>query len=379
MSFVPPSHVDAITTLVILFGLLGVGWGAITGGMLWRALAFARLQRHDDELLEKRSTWPLSAGPSRVVHGTVEIDGEDVAVEIDIVEKVTNYTNKGARSHVWRETSRDVTTRPFRLVRDDGRSVLVEPDAGVLVVDELERSYPDDRPMERIRSAVVRAGDEVYVCGDLTEATSGGAYRGNSTWVMGPPRKGRLLVATEMMRNRYRNRIRTLGGFGAVSLLLFCFFHGLYTRPVVALLCGSRDVATIAVTQEWTTRSKSSLVYHYEVTATTRDGLVLTSEVPYATYAWARDTRVANKPAVVTITRAGDSTILGDEVTISIGLAIFGPALVLLITLIALVQYSQQAPWYDRRNLFEPGNSPEHWGETRKADGTGESIDPDAD
>jgi hypothetical protein len=314
-----------------------------------------------------------------MIHGTVEVDGDDEsAIELDIVEKVANHTNKGARSHVWTETSRSVTTRPFRLARDDGRSVLVQPDDGVLVVDELERSYPDDRPMERVRSAVVRAGDEVYICGDLTEASSGGAYRGGTTWVMAPPRTGRLLVATEMMRDRYRARISTLRGFGAVSLFLFCFLHGAFTRPVVALLFGSRDAAMITDTREWTTRSKSNLVYHYQVTATARDGLVVTSEVPFETYTWAANARLADQPAPVTITRAGQWNILGDEVTVPMGLVVLATMIVIIVTAIAVVQYSQRVPWYDRRKLVEPGRGAEHWVETRTADGDGKPIDPDA-
>jgi len=372
MSFVPPSHAGPTLTAFALLGLFGLVWGLVSLGMLWRARAFTKLQAHDDALLLERAKWPLSPGPSRVIHGTVEALGEAVAIEIDIVQKVANYTNKNIKSHDWTETSRRATTHPFQLVRDDGRTVRVEPNDDVLVIEPLEKSYPDDRPMERVRSAVVRSGDEIYVCGDLFDAAPASAYRGGATFVLRPPRRGRLIVATEMLRDRYRTRIRSLRGFGIASLIVFAILHLSFTMPIVALMFGTHETATITDMRQWTTRSKNAFVPHYEITATAKDGARVYGEVEHETYASAR------YDMEVPIRRAGTWTCLGDDPTVHLAVLPFATVLMFLLGALAGAHYKGQAPWYDQAKLVEPGGA-EHWSETRLTSGRGRPIDPGAD
>jgi hypothetical protein len=380
VDFVPPNHVDFVGSAFMLFGILGLGWGVLSFGMLWQARRLSRLQKQDDAIADNRGE-SLSAGPSRVVHGRVEVDGDAVAIEIDVVQSVTDYTTKNGRSHDWTETSRRVTVRPFRLTRDDGRMVLVEPDDGVLVVDDLAKSYPSDRPRERVRSAVVRAGERVHVYGDVLETPGGGAYRGGPMFTMHRPRRGRLLVATDAIRGRYRDRIRSLCGFGVASALLFCFLHAMSTVPFVATMVGARETATIIDMHDWRTRTKGGFIRHYSLTAAASDGFELTSEVPEATYAWAQNARLAGNDATVPIRRAGHwprASCLGDEPNVSMVAIVPATVVAVMLGVFALFHYSRQSPWYDRRTLVETGGSG-HWVETRTSAGLGEPIDPNRD
>ncbi len=337
----PPTHADFAWTAFVLFGVLGVGWGAITFGLLQLAWSLARLQRHDHELIQDRGQ-ALAAGPSHVVHGRVEVDGDAPAIEIDVVQRVTNHASKNACTHDWTETSRRVTSRPFRVVRNDGVMVLVQPDDDVLVVDALSTTYPDDRPMERVRSAVVRVGEKVHVYGGLAEAP-GGAYRGGAAFVMQPPRGGRLLVATDALRDRYRDRVRSLCGFGLASALLFCFLHAAYTAPVVAMLVfPTHETATVTDAREWQTRSKNGLTHHYVLTATASDGFRVTGEVPAAAYASVQSARLADKAPTIPILRVGTwerASRLGDEVSVNLAVLYFGFIIATMITVMALMHH----------------------------------------
>jgi len=376
--FIPPGYVGASGTYLVLVGILGLGWGLFVLWMVFEAFRLSRLQEHEHATLYVRAARILAPGPSRVVRGRVEVDGEDVAIEIDVVQNVVDHTNKNSRWHEWVESSRRSVARPFRLTREDGRSVLVEPDENLLVVDALTTTYPIDQPRFRTRSAVVRSGEEVYVYGDLHEGDAGGAYRGGAAFRLRPPRGGRMLVATEAMRDRYRGRIRYLRRCGLGIGALFVLLHGIFTRAfLVTAILGTHATATITSTRTYLTSGKHGPVPHYVITARADDGLMIEGEVQRDVYDRADYARATGADRTIPILRVAGSpgaSCLGNEPSVHLLVIILGVAAAALSTILALTQYDRRFAWYDRKAVSEEGGSG-HWVETRRSDGAGPPID----
>ena len=151
--------------------------------------------------LAKRASWPLSAGPGRVVRGKVEpLGSEETAASVTVVQEACNITVKQARSHEWEEVSRECAAVPFALVRDDGQRVRVEPGEDLLLVDVLTTEVPDPTSKRRVRRAEASRGEVFCAYGELHKhaGPEGGAYRGNAEpWVLRPPRgTGRMLLTS---------------------------------------------------------------------------------------------------------------------------------------------------------------------------------------
>lgn len=376
--FSPPGHLGFAPSFVVLLGVLGIGWGAFIVSLIARAIRLRRLQEHENAFMQERARWQLLPGPSRVVHGRVEIDGDPVAIEIDVDQTVKNCTSKSSRWHEWKETSRRVAARAFRLVREDGQSVLVQPANDVLVVDALTTSYPDDRPMARVRSAVVRAQEEVYVYGDLVGGAGGDAYRGGSAFVVQSPRRGRMLVATEAMRDRYRARIRHSWRTGIGHAIVFLIFHGAFTTPfLAAMVAGTREEAALTNPRTYVTRGKHGPIHHWELTARAADGFPVTGEVDRDTYvSVTRDwpTSATSIP-ILRVDHSGWASYLGSEPTIHFAVLLFGFVGALVMVAATIGGYERSAPWYDRKRVGEHGGTG-HWVETRRLGGGGSPIDP---
>ena len=368
--FVAPGYMGFAASFVLMLGVLGVGWGSAILATLAHARRLARQQEHEDTLMHERARWQLLPGPARVVHGRVEVDGDSPALEIDVEQRVQNRSSKNSRWHEWREASRRFVGRAFRLVRDDGRTVHVQPHDGVLVLHALGTEYPEHRPNERVRSAIVRAGDEIYVYGDLVETGGGGgAYRGSSAFVLQAPRRGRMLVATEAMRDRYRDRIAYLKRAGTWMAVAFCAVHLLFTSMfLTAMIFGVRERATVLGARTYVTQGKHGPITHYAIAAETRDGTKIESDVGLDDYADAQRALSEARGPSITVLRVGKSSwasFLGPEPHVHFGGAVMGFIVALLGAIIAKANYEGKLAWYDRKRVTEYGG-PGYWVEKRK-------------
>ncbi len=372
-SLVPPGAFGPGTTLCLCIGFLGAGVAGVIAYAWLRAGALARSQAEEHALLVERAGRALSAGPSRVVEGRVDVDGrDDVAVEIDIVQQVRDVTNKSSRSHQWREVSRTVRAAPFYLVRDDGVSVYVEPTDDVLVVDSLETAYPMNRPRARIRSADVRRGERFFAYGDLVQGLHARAregYRDELGWILRRPRTDRMLLATEAIRDRYKARISFLRASAFWLTLAFLAFHGMVTLPfVVASLFGTVTLAEATGAGTYLTHNKGRTTTHYVLSAHTAEGLTLKSDVSRAVYDEYRSARPNGAVEVPILQTAGwdRATYLGAEPSVNSAGTVLGVITAAFALLFLAFAYPTTLAWYDRKKLHEPGGS-EHWRETRPA------------
>ena len=356
--FIQPGSVGLMWSLVFGALVLGLVWGGFIAWMFVRARQLSKLQDHENTYMHERATWRLVSGPSRVVHGRVAVDDSSgIAVEIDVHQSVQNHTSKNHRWHTWNEIFRQTQARPFKLERDDGQLVLVEPGNDVLVVDGLPRPSPMASDSQRVRSAKVMHGADVFVYGDLFDGASGGAYRGGNAFVLRPRPGGRLLVATEAMRDRYRERIGFLRKAAAVVLVLFCLVDAFMLPFVAACTFGKQVTAEVPHRRHFVTYGKHGPIQHYELTGTAPGAFSVSQEVPLTTY---NDTA---QPAEIPMVRTSDlawASYLGTEPTLPIPLFVIGFVIEAISVLVVLTRYGDKRAWYDRKRLNEMGG-PGHW------------------
>ncbi|HEY1956841.1 MAG TPA: hypothetical protein VGH28_14575, partial [Polyangiaceae bacterium] len=210
----------------------------------------------------------------------------------------------------------------------------------------------------RVRSAVVRAGDDIIVYGDLSGGGGGDAYRGAASFMLASPRRGRMLVATDAIRDRYGARIRHSWRAGIGLAIAFIVFHSICTAPfLTAMLFGTREQAFVTSARTYTVSGKHGPVRHWALTARTDDGFTFSGEVGPTAY--------AHTPSGTTIPvlRVGHSrwaSYLGNEPTTHITTFFFGAFIAMILTLLALGSYDRSLAWYDRKRVLEPGG-PGHW------------------
>jgi hypothetical protein len=358
----------------VSIAVLGVGLGSAVALMFLRARALRRTQQREHATLHERADRPLFAGPGHVVTGKVELDGgQQVGFEIDIVQQVKNHTSKNSRWHTWDEVSRKVRPGSFYLVREGAAPVYVEPSEDALVVDTLDTSYPSDMPNQRVRTADVKVGEEFFAYGDLVEAPhprAHDAYRGSIGWVLKPPRRGRMLLATEGIRDRYQKRISTLQNQGLLFVALLCLSHALFTLPFLcAAVVGTRTTTHVTRTNTFITKNKNTTTRHYQLITRTADGFALDQEVPFGTYDNARRAIANGETVTVPLIRTFDSpwaSYVGADPYISSIWILLGAMTATIAVIIARVRYLAAYSWYDRKKLAEHGGSG-HWVEPRPA------------
>jgi hypothetical protein len=372
-SYLPPASAGPLWALFSI-AVLGIGAGSAIVLMFVRARALSHVQTREHTTLHERAERPLFAGPGHVVSGRVELDnGQQIGVRVDIVQQVKNHTSKNSRWHTWEEVSRKVQPGPFYLVREGVQPIYVEPDEDALVVDTLETSYPLDMALSRVRTADVKVGEDFFAYGDLHEAPhprARDAYRGSVGWVLRPPRRGRMLLATEGIRDRYRDRISFLYKWGAVCTLIFGTLHAFFTVPfVLAAVLGTHTTTELVGTNTFVTHNKNSTTTHYEIRTRTTDGFELKQEVPYAVYDDARDVIKRGGTVAIPLVRTRDWTwasYLGQDPYVS------GPFIIIAIIsagvalLILWATYKTKYAWYDKEKLGEHGGTG-HWTEPRPA------------
>jgi hypothetical protein len=292
---------------------------------------------------------PLATGPA-VVRGPVEYaQGESAAVRVEITQHGVERVDKNnVLRHSWTEIDRTIRVRPF-YVNDPRGRVRVEPDARAMLVDDLDETRTTGADT-RVRVAELSPGEHVYVIGHLRSGATprgGGAYRESAMApVLEPPRRGRMLVSSKPLGDRFREAARRESRWGAVIvaigvalLLLDLPFH-------LRLHAGVYERATVV-----DTRLISGKSSRCAVTLRTDDGVELTDSVrwgdcpPVAPGARLRIVRV---PSVASFSQIGQAPGISTAVFI---LGLF--AMIFLTAFYAM----RSLPWWERR-LVESGEGP---------------------
>jgi hypothetical protein len=372
VDLVPYDESTAVAPVLFLVGVLGVGLGALLAAVVARYFAFRRAERNELAWLREKSEVPLSPGARRVVRGRVDVDGDDdVAVRVDIEQTVKNFTNKGNRWHTWTEIGRRVEARPFYLESPGGEPVYVEPDVRAFVVDDIESTYPIDRPLRRIRVADVRRGETYYAYGDLARGPhprARSAYRDGTGWILRVPRGDRMILATSVLRDRYGARARFLLVTALLAIPVFVAFHAFATYPYLATLFAG-EVTSARVDRAWTydTTNKGRTTTNYAMSIIVPGAPPETHRISLETYRWIQRARAEGGPVAIPVVQAPRWTsvvYLGDAPYVSTFVIVFASIFAGALGLTAFVLYSKVGPWYDRRRLNEHGGDG-HWIEPR--------------
>ena len=138
-----------------------------------------------------------------------------VKVEIDQTGREHTLYRRGwwgpSYYTVWSEVGRRTEANPFSLRLASGEVISVEPDPGFSFIDKLDRLVVRSGE-ERTRIGEVTHDQVVHLSGQIEErfAAGGADYRESAPkeFVLRHPSGGHLLIATEPLSVRYRQRFR---------------------------------------------------------------------------------------------------------------------------------------------------------------------------
>jgi hypothetical protein len=299
-----------------------------------------------------------------IVHGRVERDDEQGApISISIAQLGKETRTKNGWTHRWKETTRSVTVRPFYLRTEDGRTIRVEPDDRVFLVDGLDETSRSLNTRQLVSQ--LTAGEQAYVIGRIepgfdprAQAGNDAMYRGaGTTMVLRPPTQGRMLVSTEPLADRFARRARfhirwalALFLVGVVNQVWFIpYFHRAISGEVVQ--------ARITDKRWWTTRSRNGTNYHYAVSAEILPGEPIQAPLGDEEVS-RRDYNALEYGARVPYLVATDDPSafeIGQNPTTHCGLLIGA----IVVALGMLIGYASSAhntlPWYDRKRVVHSG------------------------
>jgi hypothetical protein len=337
------------------------------GATLAAAVTLASLHRRRARAEEALSPGaPLADGPA-VVFGVVEGEpGAAPPVVVRIHQRGTEVQNKGAWSHKWRETGRDVEVHGFTIVRADGARVRVEPDERVVIHENLVR-FELTAYASRERIAEIVPGAQIHVTGELAgagAAARAGAYRASGAVpVLRPPRTGPMVIADEPVGDTDRHRMRFHALAAAVLAASFVTTVALAMPYSALILDGTHVLATPTEVGTWKTYYKPKngagrWITHYalraEATLPSGAPVTLEDECGYSVYDCAEYGRCADVPFVVSAHRP-DLQQIGDGPTIP-AVAI---ALIVMLGICVGGGYPLAAlatrPWYMRRKVNDGG------------------------
>jgi hypothetical protein len=367
LDFLPPGAVSTLPFLLVATVALG---GLPLGAALWMLLKSRALAMQGATLagrLVKRSGWPLSPGPGRVIRGRVEpLGDEDTAARVTVVQEARNRTTKQARWHEWGEISRDSTVSPFALVRDDGQRVRVESGKDVLLIGALVTDALDANAPRRVRCAEARRGQVFCAYGDLhkQETPGGGAYRSNlEPWVLRPSRgTGRMLLTSAPLDDRYVGCAQVLRRGALVVGAVLVLFHVAFTVPVlVALRRAEPSVASYEQTScARPVRGQRQCV----VTVALKAGVVRGVQVPYRAASALQSLQLTApqrlQVPVLVDRSSGAVTAIGHDAGVRPWPLLLGFGLLAFAFGGTWVAYRRALKWYDRGKLVEPGDAG-HW------------------
>ena len=371
LDFVDPSTyaVDSSMFRLVVGGSLALGlYLLFTIGRRIRRLVVA--ERAEQRLLDGASA-PLAAGAERAIRGTVAFSGPgDIAVDVRITQTVSN----GKATHHWEETSRKVVSYPFFLVTPEGESVCVVPGENVLVADRLVTEIEEGNWTTRVRKCDVRNGEVFTAYGDLdtgTWPTESSAYRGNEQtrgWLLTPSLKtGRLLLAVDPPRDRYRPRITYMTRYGLGFALAWVLYVLCAVGPgLITEFIGTRTQAAVVNLDTYVTKRSKSNVRdtHFRIAARTEDGTLIESELPQPTYDFL-DARRRTKAEALRIPMLRGPKLcpsyLGTRASPPLAWVAFPLIAFIILMLFVGGNYGDRVAWYDRKGkLSEPG-APGRW------------------
>ena len=165
----------------------------------------------------------LVEGADVVLRGVVRFhEGRAVAVKVSVHQEGREYDAAGEWAHRWTEVKREVIAEPFVLELDSGERVLVTPPKHVDLADALDHVVWCDRA-HRIRSAELRAGEQIFVRGRLERsdrAAAGAAYRDTQWgWAL-VPSDNQMLLSSEPFGVGLRQRARFHRRAAAVAIVM---------------------------------------------------------------------------------------------------------------------------------------------------------------
>lgn len=339
--------------------------------LIFALAAFFAWHHNRRAVMEQSSnpTAPLTDGPA-VILGTVEADPtwQGPVVRLDIHQTGTEWCNKGAWHHQWRETSRALNRRPFVVVRDDGVRVQIEPDERVILHDETDTVRHD--LTTRTRVAAIEPGQRVHVSGtlvgaSLAQGSAGGAYRsGFGAPSLRAPSIGRMVISNERPGAAALARMRFHRGWVIGIATLFAFVAAV-VMPAYELLSLSNDLAWATPSdvrnwREWHKPKNSSgyWVYRWSVRGVWDDhGTVRTLEDDCGEgyFNYVTQNPCARVPYTVS-TIAPSWHQIGAGPQLTVGRCIILGLLCLVVVIAYPASVFASRPWYEKKRVVDSGN-----------------------
>jgi hypothetical protein len=349
----------AIAGFAMLGGLFAI---AVFGE--WRARRRAASLRRAVE----GKIGPLAAGEC-VLKGVIETDEPDGrAIAIELLQNGQNYNSKNGVGHTWTETARRVDARPFYLRLEDGRAVRVEPDQRVFVVDALDGTRRTEFN-QRVRTAEVHRGDQVFVIGTLVEgydprAQLEGGYRGakNKSLILRAPNRRSMLVSTEVPTERHVRREGFHGNWALVMGLAFLLVHGFgFGQFYMLAATGTTVMATVTdhSTQHHRTKNGGYRTYHLSARYENVSGhmVTVTDETSLNAY-FSEQTAVGSRVPFVVASASSRLAQVGTQPGVSTLATILSGLAAAFLAMIYGITVSATRPWYEKKKVVEHGAGP---------------------
>lgn len=298
----PAEYLGVVGSIVVVYGLLVALPLALIG------LALARRKRYRRAAADAEAAYRpdalLAPGPT-TLFGTVEhAEGADHAVRVEVDQQGSEHETSGAWAHAWNEVDRRVKVHPFYVRHVSGRRVRVEPQRDVYLVDAMDGVIRVNLT-QRTRIAELTPGEKVFAHGLLEEdmdpegQPTGGYRSGPRGLVLRSPRGGRMLLSTERLGARFRERA------GTHRMMAWIFAGALVLAQLVLLpfnlrlLAGRTVEAKVVRLEHFTTKDDEGGVHqHYRVHTGLPGGASFADEVPQAVF------RALSKGDVVPVRRA---------------------------------------------------------------------------
>lgn len=357
----PPSHLSALWSGLLVYGLAGALLGATLAFAAHRLRAHARAATK----AEADEARPPALAPGRAfLCGVVETDDDRPAVELTLWEEGSEWKEKSRWFHRWKERSRHLEVRPFTLRLPRGEAVRVLPDERVSLVDTVHTRAFTGR--ERERRAEIVAGEHVCLDGVLLwnrrghdrTAYRGGSDTGATPFVLRRPRAEPLLIASGGLAAGHRRWAAwylkatiALAALFAVLHLGFLEYHALRVAGVVV------PRARVVDQRTYTTRHKRGLTTHLlvraEVDLPGRGAVQVEEELAHPIYA--EPVPQLREIPLQIVPRLPWAHQAGTEPRISTDLAVLGTVLSVVALWLFWSLRRRATPWYEQRRVVERG------------------------
>jgi hypothetical protein len=363
--YLAPDRAAPDVSRFVVDGLSLLGLALLGFALVRRAQAIGRARLA--AATAKDAAAPLHLGPC-VIAGTVLAEGEGAPITVEIEQTGREWTTNKRRTrweHRWSEQRRKVTVRPFYVAREGGERVRIEPNDRAFLVDKLDRTV-DTGHRVRLRSAQLSAGERVYISGEMVRASDpglGGYREGAEGWILRPPRDGRMLVSTEPLDARHRDRGRVYRNLALQAAVVLAILNGAIFLPYQVLRLTGRPVEATVIstntTREWVTRKRGGYWRYHRwlvAAADSPEPLALHAEISRQ-FLNDLDAGVHPKTApFVVSTRWPSFQLVGSAPTATANALGLGVLLGAGFAIFYVLRAVRSRPWYDRRRVIESGH-----------------------